>query len=179
MTQNELITKVVKEVSSQLTKMLIVEFRKDMIKTILPRVRKTISEEIDRKVKDIVYESVINNKQKSTQTKRQIVEEDYDFEEETPSFQNVQRAKKSIANNQKARQKAKSIADQMFSDDPILSEMIATAHDAEEELNERVVMNHERITNSELIPISEVNGKEVVDPELIDYSEILERTGVT
>lgn len=178
MTQNELIKQIIKEVSFQLTKMLIVEFRKDIIKNILPRVRKTISEEIDRKIKDIVYESFLaksNNYSLNGSIKKRITEDSDNEEEYNNTLQeNTQKAKKIIA----TRQKAKSIADQLFSDDPLLNEMIMTAHDAEEELNRKATLREEHIANSELVSITEAEDEELANPEIIDYSEILDRIGV-
>ena len=91
--------------TSELTKLIAEQVTKDVAKKLIPKLRRVVREEIDRSMKDMIYEMVMKQ-----QTPLQNVVEENVSQVATPSQpQNVSSAKKYIAQRQASRAKAQQI----------------------------------------------------------------------
>ena len=167
--------------TSELTQMIADQVTKDVAKKLIPKLRRIVREEIDRSIKDMLYEMVVkqsaslnnnidgNNLWKS--------DNEFPFESNSPDearstmTDNVSSAKSFIANRQASRAKAKQILESKFkSDDPFAS-LIMDTEDPQEQLN----IQQEQLMNTPLKNISEVSAGDKTMPENIDYSQHMER----
>ena len=117
--------------TSELTQMIADQVTKDVAKKLIPKLRRIVREEIDRSIKDMLYEMVV--KQQTPLRNNNFIEDDtVQFNEETQP-ENVSSAKNFIAKRQASRSKAQQILENKFkSDDPFAS-VIMDAEDPQEE----------------------------------------------
>jgi len=138
---------------------------KNILKLLVPRMKKMIKEQFDNTIKDILYENFIN-------TKKNVLSKDrINTAEKVVRTSNKQN--KNPVRKTNTSKISRELAEQYFGDDP-LTDIIMEAEDAEEEeeLLEQVKLE------SDLIPSDQVDKGNVVDPDQIDYSEHLSRLGI-
>ena len=119
--------------TSELTQMIADQVTKDVAKKLIPKLRRIVREEIDRSIKDMLYEMVV--KQQTPLRNNNFIEDDtVQFNEETQP-ENVSTAKNFIAQRQASRAKEKQILESKFKSDDPFSSLIMDAQDPQEELN--------------------------------------------
>ena len=155
--------------TSELTQMIADQVTKDVSKKLVPKLRRIVREEIDRSIKDMLYEMVVRQ-QAPLRNNNFIEDNTVQFNEETQP-ENVSSAKNFIAKRQASRNKAQQILENKFkSDDPFAS-LIMDAEDPQEELD----LKQEQLMSTPLKNISEVSNGDMTMPENIDYSQHMER----
>ena len=155
--------------TSELTQMIADQVTKDVAKKLIPKLRRIVREEIDRSIKDMLYEMVV--KQQTPLRNNNFIEDDtVQFNEETQP-ENVSTAKNFIAQRQASRAKEKQILESKFKSDDPFSSLIMDAQDPQEELN----LQQEQLMSTPLKNISEVSNGDKTMPENIDYSQHMDR----
>jgi len=156
--------------TSELTKLIADQVTKDVAKKLIPKLRRVVREEIDRSMKDMIYEMVMKQ-----QTPLQNVVEGNGAQFDTPSQpQNVSTAKSYIAQRQASRAKAQKILENKFDDDDPFADLIMDAEDPQEE----VEMKQERLMNGPMKKITEVSQGDVTMPENIDFTAAMDKLGI-
>ena len=93
--------------TSELTQLIAEQVTKDVAKKLIPELRRIVREEIDRSMKDMLYEMVV--KQQTPLRNNNFIEDNtVKFNEETQP-ENVSTAKNFIAQRQASRAKAQKI----------------------------------------------------------------------
>ena len=155
--------------TSELTQMIADQVTKDVSKKLIPKLRRIVREEIDRSIKDMLYEMVV--KQQTPLRNNNFIEDNtVPFNEETQP-ENVSTAKNFIAQRQASRAKEKQILESKFKSDDPFSSLIMDAQDPQEELN----IQQERIMTTPMKNVAEVNTGDITMPENINYSEHVDR----
>ena len=155
--------------TSELTQMIADQVTKDVAKKLIPKLRRIVREEIDRSIKDMLYEMVV--KQQTPLRNNNFIEDDtVQFNEETQP-ENVSSAKNFIAKRQASRSKAKQILEDKLQPDDPFSSLIMNAEDPQEELN----LQQEQLMSTPLKNITEVSKGDMTMPENIDYTQHMER----
>ena len=156
--------------TSELTQLIAEQVTKDVAKKLIPKLRRVVREEIDRSMKDMIYEMVMKQ-----QTPLQNVVEENVAQFEAPSQpQNVSSAKNYIAQRQASRAKAQQILEKKFeSDDPFAS-LIMDAEDPQEEEE----MKQEQILSGPMKKITEVSKGDMTMPENIDFTAAMDKLGI-
>ena len=155
--------------TSELTQMIADQVTKDVSKKLIPKLRRIVREEIDRSIKDMLYEMVV--KQQTPLRNNNFIEDDtVQFNEETQP-ENVSTAKNFIAQRQASRAKEKQILESKFKSDDPFSSLIMDAQDPQEELN----LQQEQLMSTPLKNITEVSKGDMTMPENIDYTQHMER----
>ena len=93
--------------TSELTQMIADQVTKDVAKKLVPKLRRIVREEIDRSIKDMLYEMVIRQ-QAPLRNNNFIEDNTVQFNEETQP-ENVSSAKNFIAQRQASRAKTKQV----------------------------------------------------------------------
>ena len=155
--------------TSELTKLIAEQVTKDVAKKLIPKLRRVVREEIDRSMKDMVYEMVL--KQQVPLRNNNVVDDNIAQFNEAAQPENVSSAKSFIANRQASRAKAKHILESKFKSDDPLASLIMDTEDPQEELN----IQQEHIMAAPMKDISEVSNGDMTMPENIDYSQHMER----
>ena len=155
--------------TSELTQMIAEQVTKDISKKLVPKLRRIVREEIDRSIKDMLYEMVVRQ-QAPLRNNNFIEDNTVQFNEETPPA-NVSSAKNFIAKRQASKAKAQQILENKFDSDDPYSSLILNAEDPQEELN----MQQEHIMSAPMKDVSEVTAGDVTMPENIDYTEHMNR----
>ena len=152
--------------TSELTKLIAEQVTKDVAKKLIPKLRRVVREEIDRSMKDMIYEMVVKQQ---TPLQDVVRENTVDFAQERPK--NASAAKSLIAQRQASRNKAQQILEKsMGSDDPF-ADLIMSAEDPQEELD----LKEQQILRQPMKDIKEVGKADKTLPENIDYSASMER----
>ena len=155
--------------TSELTQMIADQVTKDVGKKLIPKLRRIVREEIDRSIKDMLYEMVI--KQQTPLRNNNFIEDNTaQFNEETQP-ENVSSAKNFIAQRQASRAKSKQILERKFNSDDPMASLIMDAEDPQEELN----LQQEQLMISPMKKVADVNAGDKTMPENIDYSQHMER----
>ena len=155
--------------TSELTRLIADQVTKDISKKLVPKLRRIVREEIDRSIKDMLYEMVI--KQQTPLRNNNFIEDNtVQFNEETQP-ENVSSAKNFIAQRQASRAKAKQMLESKFKSDDPLAGLIMDVEDPQEDFN----IQQEHIMTAPMKDISEVSAGDVTMPENIDYSEHMDR----
>ena len=155
--------------TSELTQMIADQVTKDLSKKLIPKLRRIVREEIDRSIKDMLYEMVI--KQQTPLRNNNFIEDNtVQFNEETQP-ENVSSAKNFIAQRQASRAKDKQMLESKFNSDDPLASLIMDVEDPQEELN----IQQEHIMTAPMKDVSEVSAGDGTMPENIDYSEHMDR----
>tara|TARA_Y100000401_G_C8300267_1_gene213642 strand:+ start:609 stop:1091 length:483 start_codon:yes stop_codon:yes gene_type:complete len=152
--------------TSELTKLIADQVTKDVARKLVPKLRKVVREEIDRSMKDMIYEMVVNQQKPL----KSVVEENtVDFASERP--QNTSAAKSLIAQRQASRNKAKEIIERSMGADDPFADLIMSAEDPQEELD----LKEQQILSQPMKDIKDVSKSDKTLPENIDYSAAMER----
>ncbi len=155
--------------TSELTQMIADQVTKDVSKKLVPKLRRIVREEIDRSIKDMIYDMVI--KQQTPLRNNNFIEDNtVQFNEETQP-ENVSSAKNFIAQRQASKAKAQQMLESKFKSDDPYSSLIMDVEDPQEELE----MQQEHIMSAPMKDVSEVTKGDVTMPENIDYSEHMDR----
>ena len=155
--------------TSELTQMIADQVTKDVAKKLVPKLRRIVREEIDRSIKDMLYEMVV--KQQTPLRNNNFIEDNTtQFNEETQP-ENVSSAKNFIAQRQASRNKAQQILESKFKSDDPMASLLMDVEDPQEQLN----IQQEQLMNTPLKNISEVSNGDMTMPENIDYSQHMER----
>ena len=155
--------------TSELTQMIADQVTKDISKKLIPKLRRIVREEIDRSIKDMLYEMVIKQ-QMPTRSNNFIEDNTAQFNEEAQP-ENVSSAKNFIAQRQASRTKDKQMLESKFNSDDPMASLIMDVEDPQEELN----IQQEHIMSAPMKDISEVSNSDMIMPENIDYSSHMER----
>jgi len=155
--------------TSELTQMIADQVTKDVAKKLIPKLRRIVREEIDRSIKDMLYEMVV--KQQTPLRNNNFIEDNTaQFNEETQP-ENVSSAKNFIAQRQASRAKSQQILERKFKSDDPMASLIMDAEDPQEELN----IQQEQLMTSPMKKVADVNAGDKTMPENIDYSQHMER----
>ena len=158
--------------TSELTQMIAEQVTKEISKKLVPKLRRIVREEIDRSIKDMLYEMVI--KQQIPLRNNNVIEDNtvptLQFNEETQP-ENVSSAKNFIAQRQASKAKAQQLLESKFKSDDPFSSLIMDVEDPQEELD----IQQEHIMSAPMKDVGEVTAGDVTMPENIDYSEHMNR----
>ena len=155
--------------TSELTQMIAEQVTKEVSKKLVPKLRRIVREEIDRSIKDMLYEMVI--KQQTPLRNNNFIEDNtVQFNEETQP-ENVSSAKNFIAQRQASRAKTKQVLESKFKSDDPMASLIMDAEDPQEQL----ILQQEQLMSTPLKNISEVNNGDMTMPENIDYSQHMDK----
>ena len=155
--------------TSELTQMIADQVTKDVAKKLIPKLRRIVREEIDRSIKDMLYEMVV--KQQTPLRNNNFIEDNTtQFNEETQP-ENVSSAKNFIAQRQASRAKSQQILERKFKSDDPMASLIMDVEDPQEELN----LQQEQLMTSPMKKVADVNAGDKTMPENIDYSQHMER----
>ena len=114
--------------TSELTKLISEAVTRDVAKKLIPKLRRVVREEVDRGMKDLIYEMVV--KQGMPLRGNDTLQTE---EEDRP--QNVSSAKTFIAKRQASRAKAQQLIEKNFKDDDPFADLILNAEDPQEDLD--------------------------------------------
>ena len=154
--------------TSELTKLISESVTKDVAKKLIPKLRRLVREEVERGMKDLIYEMVV--KQGVTLRGNDAVQNNtVHTEEERP--QNVSTAKTFIAKRQASRAKAKEILENTFSEDDPFADLILSAEDPQEDLD----LKQEQMLNQPMKKSKDVSKGDSTMPENIDFTEHMEK----
>ena len=155
--------------TSELTQLIAEQVTKDVAKKLIPKLRRVVREEIDRSMKDMVYEMVL--KQQVPLRNNNVVDDNIAQFDEAAQPENVSSAKSFIAQRQATRAKAQQILEGKFKEDDPFADLIMNAEDPQEELD----LKEEQILNQPMKNIKDVSKHDKTLPENIDYSASMER----
>ena len=153
--------------TSELTKLIAEQVTKDVAKKLIPKLRRVVREEIDRSMKDMIYEMVM----KQHTPLQNVVEENMAQFDETVQPENVSSAKSFIAQRQASRAKAQKVLESKFKDDDPFANLIMDAADPQEEEN----LKQEQMLAGPMKKVTEVSKGDVTMPENIDFSAAMDR----
>jgi len=155
--------------TSELTQRIADQVTKDVSKKLVPKLRRIVREEIDRSIKDMLYEMVI--KQQVPLRNNNFIEDNTtQFNEETQP-ENVSAAKNFIAQRQASRAKSQQILERKFKSDDPMASLIMDVEDPQEELN----LQQEQLMTSPMKSVADVSAGDKTMPENIDYSQHMDR----
>ena len=155
---------------SELTRLIAEQVTKDVAKKLIPKLRRVVREEIDRSMKDMIYEMVMKQ-----QTPLQNVVEENVVQFDPPAQpQNVSTAKNYIAQRQASRAKAQQLLEDKFADDDPFASLIMDAEDPQEEEQ----MKQEQMLASPMKKITEVSKGDMTMPENIDFTAAMDKLGI-
>ena len=155
--------------TSELTQMIAEQVTKEVSKKLVPKLRRIVREEIDRSIKDMLYEMVI--KQQVPLRNNNVIEDNTAQFNEGTQPSNVSSAKNYIAQRQASKAKAQQLLESKFKSDDPYSSLIMDVEDPQEELN----IQQEHIMSAPMKNVGEVTAGDVTMPENIDYSEHMNR----
>ena len=156
--------------TSELTKLIAEQVTKDVAKKLIPKLRRVVREEIDRSMKDMIYEMVM----KQQPPLQNVVEENVAQFEAPSQPQNVSSAKNYIAQRQASRAKAQQILENKFDADDPFASLIMDAEDPQEEEE----MKQEQILSGPMKKITEVSKGDMTMPENIDFTAAMDKLGI-
>ena len=150
--------------TSELTKLISEAVTRDVAKKLIPKLRRVVREEVDRGMKDLIYEMVV--KQGMPLRGNDTLQTE---EEDRP--QNVSSAKTFIAKRQASRAKAQQLIEKNFKDDDPFADLILNAEDPQEDLD----IQQEQILDQPMNKSKDVSKGDSTLPENIDFSEHMEK----
>ena len=156
--------------TSELTKLIAEQVTKDVAKKLIPKLRRVVREEIDRSMKDMIYEMVM----KQQIPLQNVVEENVVQFDPPAQPQNVSTAKNYIAQRQASRAKAQQLLEDKFADDDPFASLIMNAEDPQEEEE----MKQEQMLASPMKKITEVSKGDMTMPENIDFTAAMDKLGI-
>lgn len=149
--------------TSELTKLISESVTRDVAKKLIPKLRRVVREEVERGMKDLLYEMVV--KQGLPLRGNDTLQ----TEEERPK--NVSTAKTFIAKRQASRAKAQQLIENNFKDDDPFADLILSAEDPQEELN----IQQEQMLDQPMKKSKDVSKGDGTMPENIDFTEHMEK----
>ena len=149
--------------TSELTKLISESVTRDVAKKLIPKLRRVVREEVERGMKDLLYEMVI--KQGLPLRGNDTLQ----TEEERPK--NVSTAKTFIAKRQASRAKAQQLIENNFKDDDPFADLILSAEDPQEELD----IQQEQMLDQPMKKSKDVSKGDATMPENIDFTEHMEK----
>ena len=155
--------------TSELTRLIADQVTKDVAKKLIPKLRRIVREEIDRSIKDMLYEMVVRQ-QAPLRNNNFIEDNTVQFNEEAQPA-NVSSAKNFIAQRQASKAKSQQILKRKFKSDDPMASLIMDVEDPQEEL----IIQQEQLMTAPMKNISEVSNGDTTMPENIDYSQHMER----
>ena len=155
--------------TSELTQLIAEQVTKDVAKKLIPKLRRVVREEIDRSMKDMLYELVV--KQQLPLRNNNVVDDNIAQVNETAQPENISSAKNFIAQRQASRAKAQHIIENKFKEGDPFANLIMDVEDPQEQLD----LQQEQLMNKPMTKITEVDKNDVIMPEHIDYSAAMER----
>ena len=156
--------------TSELTRLIAEQVTKDVAKKLTPKLRRVVREEIDRSMKDMIYEMVM----KQQIPLQNVVEENVVQFDPPAQPQNVSTAKNYIAQRQASRAKAQQLLEDKFADDDPFASLIMNAEDPQEEEE----MKQEQILSGPMKKITEVSKGDMTMPENIDFTAAMDKLGI-
>ena len=150
--------------TSELTKLISEAVTRDVAKKLIPKLRRVVREEVDRGMKDLIYEMVV--KQGMPLRGNDTLQTE---EEDRP--QNVSSAKTFIAKRQASRAKAQQLIEKNFKEDDPFADLILNAEDPQEDLE----VQQEQIIDQPMKKSKDVSKGDNTMPENIDFSEHMEK----
>ena len=156
--------------TSELTRLIAEQVTKDVAKKLIPKLRRVVREEIDRSMKDMIYEMVM----KQQIPLQNVVEENVVQFDPPAQPQNVSTAKNYIAQRQASRAKAQQLLEDKFADDDPFASLIMDAEDPQEEEE----MKQEQMLASPMKKITEVSKGDMTMPENIDFTAAMDKLGI-
>ena len=156
--------------TSDLTKLIAEQVTKDVAKKLIPKLRRVVREEIDRSMKDMIYEMVM----KQQIPLQNVVEETVVQFDPPAQPQNVSTAKNYIAQRQASRAKAQQLLEDKFAVDDPFASLIMDAEDPQEEEE----MKQEQMLASPMKKITEVSKGDMTMPENIDFTAAMDKLGI-
>ena len=158
--------------TSELTQLISEQVTKDLAKKLIPKMRRIVREEIDRSMKDMLYELVIKQQMPLRNNRNNNAVDDNVVQfNETAQPENVSSAKSFIAQRQASRTKAQQILENKFKEDDPFASLIMDADDPQEEEN----MKQEQMLAAPMKKIMEVSKGDVTMPENIDFTAAMDR----
>ena len=154
--------------TSELTQLIAEQVTKDVAKKLIPKLRRVVREEIDRSMKDMIYEMVMKQQMP---LRNNNVEDNIAQFDEAAGPENISSAKNFIAKRQASRAKAQHIIESKFKEGDPFANLIMDVEDPQEQLD----LQQEQLMNKPMTKITEVDKNDVIMPEQIDYSEAMER----
>ena len=154
--------------TSELTQLIAEQVTKDVAKKLIPKLRRVVREEIDRSMKDMIYEMVMKQQ---VPLRNNNVEDNIAQFDEAAGPENISSAKNFIAKRQASRAKAQHIIESKFKEGDPFANLIMDVEDPQEQLD----LQQEQLMNKPMTKITEVDKNDVIMPEQIDYSEAMER----
>ena len=149
--------------TSELTKLISESVTRDVAKKLIPKLRRVVREEVERSMKDLLYEMVV--KQGLPLRGNDTLQ----TEEERPK--NVSTAKTFIAKRQASRAKAQQLIENNFKDDDPFADLILSAEDPQEELD----IQQEQMLDQPMKKSKDVSKGDGTMPENIDFTEHMEK----
>ena len=149
--------------TSELTKLISESVTRDVAKKLIPKLRRVVREEVERGIKDLIYEMVV--KQGLPLRGNDTLQ----TEEERP--QNVSSAKTFIAKRQASRAKAQQLIEKNFKDDDPFADLILSAEDPQEDLE----LKQEQLLDQPMKKSKDVSKSDNIMPENIDFTEHMEK----
>ena len=149
--------------TSELTKLISESVTRDVAKKLIPKLRRVVREEVERSMKDLLYEMVV--KQGLPLRGNDTLQ----TEEERPK--NVSTAKTFIAKRQASRAKAQQLIENNFKDDDPFADLILSAEDPQEELD----IQQEQMLDQPMKKSKDVSKGDATMPENIDFTEHMEK----
>ena len=158
--------------TSELTRLIAEQVTKDVAKKLIPKLRRVVREEIDRSMKDMIYEMVM----KQQTPLQNVVEENVTQFGSTQASQpaNVSQAKNYIAQRQASRAKAQQLLEDKFAVDDPFASLIMNAEDPQEEEE----MKQEQMLAGPMKKITEVSKGDMTMPENIDFTAAMDKLGI-
>ena len=149
--------------TSELTKLISESVTRDVAKKLIPKLRRVVREEVERGMKDLLYEMVV--KQGLPLRGNDTLQ----TEEERPK--NVSTAKTFIAKRQASRAKAQQLIENNFKDDDPFADLILSAEDPQEDLE----LKQEQLLDQPMKKSKDVSKSDNIMPENIDFTEHMEK----
>lgn len=149
--------------TSELTKLISESVTRDVAKKLIPKLRRVVREEVERGMKDLLYEMVV--KQGLPLRGNDTLQ----TEEERP--ENVSSAKTFIAKRQASRAKAQQLIEKNFKDDDPFADLILSAEDPQEDLE----LKQEQLLDQPMKKSKDVSKSDNIMPENIDFTEHMEK----
>ena len=156
--------------TSELTRLIAEQVTKDVAKKLIPKLRRVVREEIDRSMKDMIYEMVM----KQQIPLQNVVEENVVQFDPPAQPQNVSTAKNYIAQRQASRAKAQQLLEDKFAVYDPFASLIMNAEDPQEEEE----MKQEQMLASPMKKITEVSKGDMTMPENIDFTAAMDKLGI-
>ena len=156
--------------TSELTRLIAEQVTKDVAKKLIPKLRRVVREEIDRSMKDMIYEMVM----KQQIPLQNVVEENVVQFDPPAQPQNVSQAKNYIAQRQASRAKAQQLLEDKFAVDDPFASLIMDAEDPQEEEE----MKQEQMLASPMKKITAVSKGDMTMPENIDFTAAMDKLGI-